>query len=386
MITYVLLKSIWNGKKVNRVEFFSFKDAPESLKEEWKVATREVIDSGQFIGGPYVSKFETEWANYLGAGHAIGVGNGYDAIVVSLKILGIGEGDLVAVPNHTFVATWLAVGAVGATPIGIDCDSSGLLDLNLLESSDLSIAAVIPVHMHGQMVDMPRLMEWARVNGVKIIEDCAQAHGARIGNKLAGTWGDFGAFSFYPTKNLGALGDAGALVTNNQSLASDARSYVNYGSVPGNKYEYQFNGINSRLDPIQAAMLSVNLKYLDSWNARRKEIAARYLKGLNPLGIMTLPIKNDSVFHHFVVESENRDLTRKLLEAAGIMTEIHYPESAQISFNKFNSADFQDGKSYASNLSKKTLSLPISPWMKEENVDTVIDNIKSKEILASFRF
>ena len=370
---------------MNRVEFFSFKDAPESLKDEWKVATREVIDSGQFIGGPYVSKFETEWANYLGTGHAIGVGNGYDAIVVSLKILGIGEGDLVAVPNHTFVATWLAVGAVGATPIGIDCDSSGLLDLNLLESSDLSIAAVIPVHMHGQMVDMPRLMEWARVNGVKIIEDCAQAHGARIGSKLAGTWGDFGAFSFYPTKNLGALGDAGALVTNNQSLASDARSYVNYGSVPGNKYEYQFNGINSRLDPIQAAMLSVNLKYLDSWNARRKKIAARYVDGLEPLGIMTLPIKGDSVFHHFVVESENRDLTRKLLEAAGIMTEIHYPESAQISFNKFDSAEYLDGKSYASVLSKKTLSLPISPWMNEENVDTVIDNIKSKEILASFR-
>jgi dTDP-4-amino-4,6-dideoxygalactose transaminase len=386
MITYVLLKSIWNGKKVNRVEFFSFKDAPESLKEEWRVATREVIDSGQFIGGPYVSKFETEWASYLGVSHAIGVGNGYDAIVVALKILGIGEGDLVAVPNHTFVATWLAVGAVGATPIGIDCDSSGLLDLNLLESSDLNIAAVIPVHMHGQMVDMSRLMEWARVNGVMIIEDCAQAHGARIGSKLAGTWGDFGAFSFYPTKNLGALGDAGALVTNNQSLASDARSYVNYGSVPGNKYEYQFNGINSRLDPIQAAMLSVNLRYLDSWNARRKEIAARYVKELKPLGIMTLPIKSDSVFHHFVVESENRDLTRKLLEAAGIMTEIHYPESAQISFNKFNSADFQDGKSYASNLSKKTLSLPISPWMKEENVDTVIEIIKFKEILASFRF
>jgi dTDP-4-amino-4,6-dideoxygalactose transaminase len=370
---------------VNRVEFFSFKDAPESLKEEWKVASREVIDTGQFIGGPYVSKFETEWASYLGASHAIGVGNGYDAIVVSLKVLGIGEGDLVAVPNHTFVATWLAVGAVGATPIGIDCDSSGLLDLNLLESSDLNISAAIPVHMHGQVVDMPRLMAWARPNGVKIIEDCAQAHGARIGSKLAGTWGDFGAFSFYPTKNLGALGDAGAIVTNNQSLAADARSYVNYGSVPGNKYEYQFNGINSRLDPIQAAMLSVNLRYLDSWNARRKDIAARYIERLEPLGIRTLPVKSDSVFHHFIVESENRDLTRKLLEAAGIMTEIHYPESAQISFNKFDSAFLQDGKSCSSKLSKKTLSLPISPWMSEENVDTVIEIVKTKDILASFR-
>ena len=370
---------------MNRVEFFSFNDAPESLKKEWKVATREVIDSGQFIGGPYVSKFETEWASYLGANHAIGVGNGYDAIVVALKILGIGKGDLVAVPSHTFVATWLAVGAVGATPAGIDCNASGLMDIDLLQSHKSNFSAVIPVHMHGQMVDMPRLMAWARPNGVKIIEDCAQAHGARIGGKLAGTWGDFGAFSFYPTKNLGALGDAGALVTNNQSLAADARSYVNYGSVPGNKYEYQFNGINSRLDPIQAAMLSVNLRYLDSWNARRKDIAARYIERLEPLGIRTLPVKSDSVFHHFIVESENRDLTRKLLEAAGIMTEIHYPESAQISFNKFDSAEYLDGKSCASKLSKKTLSLPISPWMSEENVDTVIEIVKTKDIIASFQ-
>ena len=289
-----------------------------------------------------------------------------------------------AVPKHTFVATWLAVSAVGATPIGIDCDSSGLLDLNLLESSDLNISAAIPVHMHGQMVDMPRLMEWASRYGVKIIEDCAQAHGARIGRKLAGTWGDFGAFSFYPTKNLGAMGDAGALVTNNQSLAADARSYVNYGSVPGNKYEYQFNGINSRLDPLQAAVLSVNLRYLDSWNSRRKVIAARYVDGLEPLGIRTLPIKSDSVFHHFIVESQNRDLTRKLLEAAGIMTEIHYPESAQISFEKYGSALASNEISNASTLSKKTLSLPISPWMSNKNIETVIKTVNSREILDSF--
>lgn len=369
---------------MSRVEFFSFKDAPESLREEWKAATKEVIDSGQYIGGPYVSKFETEWASYLGASHAIGVGNGYDAIVVALKILGIGVGDFVAVPNHTFVATWLAVGAVGATPIGFDCDSSGLLDINLLESSNLKISAAIPVHMHGQILDMPRIMAWARMNHVKIIEDCAQAHGARIGSKLAGTWGDFGAFSFYPTKNLGALGDAGALVTNNSSLASDARSYVNYGSVPGNKYEYQFNGINSRLDPIQAALLSVNLKYLDNWNARRKEIAGRYIDGIKPLGIRTLKIENDSVFHHFIVESENRDLTRKLLDESGIMTEIHYPESAKKSFAKFHSASFQEGDSNAAEISKKTLSLPISPWMNEENVTKVIDTLRTKEILRSF--
>jgi len=370
---------------VNKVDFFSFKDAPDSLKEEWKAATKVVIDSGQFVGGPYVSKFEAEWANYLGVNHAIGSGNGYDAIVVALKVLGIGEGDLVAVPSHTFVATWLAVGAVGATPVGIDCNTSGLMDVDLLQSHNSNFSAVIPVHMHGQMVDMPKLVNWANSNGVKIIEDCAQAHGARIDGKLAGTWGDFGAFSFYPTKNLGALGDAGSLVTNDEALAADARSYVNYGSVPGNKYEYQFNGINSRLDPIQAAVLSVNLKYLDAWNVKRNEIAEIYIDGLKPLGIKTLRIERDSVFHHFIVESANRDITKKLLDASGIKTEIHYPESAEVSFSKFGEKHFSSETKIAVALSKKTLSLPISPWMNEESVETVIKAISTKNILTSFR-
>lgn len=384
VITFVRMRSIWNGKKVNKVDFFSFKDAPDSLKEEWKAATREVIDSGQFIGGPYVSKFEEEWADYLRAKHAIGVGNGYDAIVVALKILGIGEGDFVAVPSHTFVATWLAVGAVGATPVGIDCSDSGLMDVDLLESSKFKFSAAIPVHMHGQMVDMPRLVAWAHTNGVKVIEDCAQAHGARIDGKLAGTWGDIGAFSFYPTKNLGALGDAGALVTNDEKLAKDARSYVNYGSVPGNKYEYQFNGINSRLDPIQAAILSINLKNLDIWNLRRTEIAKRYSDRFQELGIKTLKIERDSVFHHFVVESEDRTATRNLLDLMSIKTEIHYPECAEISYGKFK-GNFVVGEiDNASKLSSKTLSLPISPWMPDKNIDFVINSLTKKEVLETF--
>lgn len=369
---------------MNKVDFFSFQAAPDSLKKEWEAATRAVIDSGQFIGGPYVAKFESEWASYLGVNHAIGVGNGYDAIVVALKILGISEGDLVAVPSHTFVATWLAVGAVGATPVGIDCNVSGLMDVDLLKSHTLKFAAVIPVHMHGQMVDMPRLVSWASVNEVKVIEDCAQAHGARIDGKLAGTWGDFGAFSFYPTKNLGALGDAGALVTNDAQLASDARSYVSYGSVPGNKYKYQFNGINSRLDPMQAAVLSVNLQYLDAWNTRRNEIAKIYTEKLQTLGIIILKTESDSVFHHFIVESENRDATRKLLDSMGIKTEIHYPECAEISYGKFKK-DYATGDiDNASRLSSKTLSLPISPWMSDERVHLVIDSLRKPEALKSF--
>jgi dTDP-4-amino-4,6-dideoxygalactose transaminase len=369
---------------MDKLEFFSFLEAPKSLKQEWKSAISQVLDSGVFIGGPAVTKFETEWANYLEVKHVIGVGNGYDALVVALKILGIGPGDLVAVPSHTFIASWLAVAAVGAIPVGIDCNSSGLMNVEILESSNKNYSAVIPVHMHGQMVDMPRLVRWAKERDVRVIEDCAQAHGARFNGKLAGTWGEFGAFSFYPTKNLGALGDAGSLVTNDDSLAANARSYINYGSVPGNKYEYQFNGINSRLDPIQAAVLSVNLNYLDTWNARRQEIAEIYLHGLTPLGIKTLTIERDSVFHHFIVESVNRDLTKNLLDASGIKTEIHYPESAEESFSKFGGKCVSSETKNAVTLSKKTLSLPISQWMSEVDAYHVIEAVTDANTLRSF--
>ena len=369
---------------MDKVDFFSFKDAPESLKDEWYFAINQVVESGIFIGGPAVASFESEWAKYLGVKHAIGVGNGYDALVVALRMLGVGPGELVAVPSHTFVATWLAVDAVGATPVGIDCNEFGLMNLELLETHNSNFAAVVPVHMHGQMVDMPRLVTWAEKNKVRIVEDCAQAHGARISGKLAGTWGDFGAFSFYPTKNLGALGDGGSLVTNDDSLAEKARSFVNYGSVPGNKYEYQFHGINSRLDPIQAAVLSINLKYLDSWNIRRQEIAKNFYEKFKSSNIQCLPIEKESVFHHFIVLSENRNITRDLLEKQGIKTEIHYPETAEKSFNKFETNfNIHQGQN-ASTLASKTLSIPISPWMTSDDMSRVISAISDPEVLKTF--
>jgi dTDP-4-amino-4,6-dideoxygalactose transaminase len=365
------------------VDFFSFKEAPTELKEEWQIAVSQVLDSGIFIGGPPVAKFEVEWAKYLGVSHAIGVGNGYDAIVVALRVLGVGRGDLVAVPSHTFVATWLAVDAVGAIPVGIDCNQFGLMDLELLESHLSTFAAVIPVHMHGQMVDMPRLVKWAEKKKVKIVEDCAQAHGARVDGKLAGTWGDFGAFSFYPTKNLGAVGDAGSLVTNDEALAIKARSFANYGSMPGNKYEYQFHGINSRLDPLQAAILSINLKYLDRWNDRRQEIAQFYIESFEGGGIPYLPIERGSVFHHFIILSENRDLTRQLLDIRGIKTEIHYPESGERSFSKFQESYVPDRVTIAASLASRTLSIPMSPWMTDSSIHEVVDAVLSAEVSNS---
>ena len=370
---------------MDKVEFFSFKDTPEALRDEWRYAIAQVVESGIFIGGPAVAKFESEWAQYLGVRNAIGVGNGYDALVVALRILGVGPGDLVAVPSHTFVATWLAVDAVGATPVGIDCNEFGLMDLESLEIQSSSFAAVIPVHMHGQMVEMPRLVKWAEKKNVRIVEDCAQAHGARIDGKLAGTWGDFGAFSFYPTKNLGALGDAGSLVTNDDSLATKAKSFVNYGSVPGNKYEYQFHGINSRLDPIQASILSINLRYLDQWNLARKEKAKLYKNKLDLLGIDTLPFQEESVFHHFVVKSEDRKASKSILEKFGIMCEIHYPETAAESYAKMKQSFTQYETKNAQALTSRILSLPMSPWLSTRDLDRVISVITDPQVLRTFK-
>lgn len=366
------------------VEFFSFDSASIELQVEWMDSIKMVLDSGQFIGGSANQKFEREWQNYLSIKHAVGVGNGYDAILIALKGLDIGRGHYVAVPSHTFIATWLAVAATGATPIGIDCNPDGLMNLDDLEDSSIQFSAVIPVHMHGQMIDMKRLMLWANIKNVRVVEDCAQAHGAERDGKKAGTWGDFGAFSFYPTKNLGAIGDAGCLVTNDDQLAVNARSYANYGSIAGHKYSYQHIGVNSRLDPIQAAILSVNLKYLDTWNLNRKSSANKYLIGLKKLGIHCLPVDDTSVFHHMVVFSEERDKSRELLAVNGVKTEIHYPVCAQISFEKLISANVSSNPTNAIELSNKTLSLPISPWISESDVDFILNILSIDEVRASF--
>jgi dTDP-4-amino-4,6-dideoxygalactose transaminase len=367
-----------------KIDFFSFESAPKELKKEWRSAISEVLESGQFIGGPVVGAFEIELSQYLGIKHAIGVGNGYDALVIALRTLEIGPGDFVAVPSHTFIATWLAVSAVGATPVGIDCDSSGLIDLELLETNLTTVSAVIPVHMHGQMVDMKRLMAWAHKKKVKVIEDCAQAHGAEIHGKKSGTWGDIGAFSFYPTKNLGAVGDAGALVIANDALAERARSIANYGSVANNKYEYQYQGINSRLDPIQASVLRVNLRYLDSWNEARKSVAKKYSNGLSKLGIKLFSTTPESVFHHYVALSENRAKTVSLLKDQGVLTEIHYPKSAENSYQVIKKTNTKENSPNANEFARKIISLPMSPWISDTEISYVLDQISLESIRRSF--
>lgn len=356
------------------VPFFSLIKAPDSLKAEWASAVKLVIESGQFIGGPQVRKFEENWAASVGVKHAIGVGNGLDGLVVALRALGVGAGDTVAVPAHTFIATWNAVKLVDATPVGIDVDELGLMDLDILESLDVEIKCVIPVHMHGAMVDMKRLSAWAKNNKVLIVEDASQAHLANSGDLKAGQVADIGVFSLYPTKNLGALGDAGVVVTDNHELALKVRSYTNYGASTKDKYHHEAFGVNSRLDSIQAAVLNVNLNYLNEWNNRRRSIAQQYIENLeegSKLKILNNQ-PNSSVWHHFPIISNERDELMRSLKSNGITGEIHYPRTAAAEYFEIT-GDSRIDFPRAQDLAKNIISLPISPWHTQNEIQQVCD-------------
>ena len=372
-ITYIHWNRSRSGKihKKLTVDYFSYRHAPRKLHKKWIYAVEKTIDDGQFIGGTNLVAFEKNFADYLKVEHVIGVGNGYDAIVVALKSLGVKKGDVVAVPAHTFIATWLAIHSLGAHPFGIDCDKAGLIDLEKLETSDVNFKAVIPVHLHGQMVDMAKLKDWAIKSNTFIVEDCAQAHGAEMKNVKAGAWGDISAFSFYPTKNLGALGDAGAVVTNSKSLAEFARNFANYGSNLGSKYTYSALGINSRLDSIQASLLSVNLEYFNTWNARRQEIAKCYLNQINLIGLQPQLLNPNSVWHHFVVMVDDRLAVINYLKNIGIQTEIHYPKIAADIYSELTSSEygnFPEAKFFTDH----ALSLPLNQWLTTKQVNLII--------------
>ena len=357
------------------IPFFSFSNIEKSLVSEWKDSFSNQIQLGQFIGGQTTRAFESEWEEYTNSSYCVGTGNGYDALVLSLRALDIGAGSMVVVPAHTFIATWLAVKAVGATILGLDCDLNGQLNLDELENLTTQVDCLIVVHMHGVMTDMERLMRWASNNNVRVIEDCAQAHGAVQNGKHAGTFGNVGAFSFYPTKNLGALGDGGCVISNSRVISEKIRSLSNYGSVTNNKYEYAYStGINSRLDPIQAALLSVNLRKLPQHNRRRAEIAAAYLEACSYAGIKVLGRELESVWHHFPILIGNRDIAREKLAQIGIGTEIHYPTVPPIVFKNegvVHGSDYQNAKLISSN----TLSIPLHPWLKDGEVEEVCKSL-----------
>jgi len=354
-----------------QVPFLDLGRLHQSIREPLDAAYRRVMDSGWFIMGPELEAFEGEFAQYCKVKHCIGVGNGLEALHLLLRAYGIGPGDEVIVPSNTFIATWLAVSQCGATPVPVEPNvSTHNLDPALIAAAITSrTRAIMPVHLYGQPADMDPINEIAARNGLIVIEDAAQAHGASYKGKRAGSLGNAAGFSFYPGKNLGAIGDAGAVTTNDDIIAESIRKIRNYGSHK--KYVHDVLGFNSRLDELQAAFLRVKLKYLDLWNERRCEITKQYSTSLKVTNLILpyVPEFADPVWHLYVVASEARDELQKYLSDKGIATLIHYPipphmQKAYINLG-YNSGDFP----IAEKLANQILSLPMGPHMSDEQIE-----------------
>ncbi len=362
------------------IPFLDVKSTYTELRDELDAAYHRVMESGWFILGNETSLFEAELAAHVGAAHGIGVATGLDALVLLLRAHDIGPGDEVIVPSNTFIATWLAVSEAGATPVPVEPDlrTMNLDPLRIEAALTPRTRAIVPVHLYGQPADMDPILALARARGLKVIEDAAQAHGARYKGRRAGSLGDAAAFSFYPGKNLGAFGDGGAITTDDGALAERLRLLRNYGSRV--KYHHTEQGVNSRLDELQAAFLRVKLARLDEWNARRVALVRLYDEGLASIPGVTIPHVPDfidGVFHLYVIRHARRDALQKHLAAAGIGTLIHYPEPPHRS--GAYAAAFPDAGvlPLATRLSDEVLSLPIGPHLGEAAVREVIAAIRA---------
>lgn len=362
------------------VNFLDLQAAYTELRDELNAASERVMQSSRFILGPEVEAFEQEFADYCGAQHCIGVANGLDALHLILRALDIGSGDEVIVPTNTYIATWLAVSYAGATPVPVEPDQRTYnLDPNRVETAITSrTKAIMPVDLYGQPAEMCVLAEIASRRGLKLIEDAAQAHGARYKGRVAGSLADVAGFSFYPGKNLGALGDGGAIVTNDSKLADKISVLRNYGSRV--KYDHEAKGFNSRLDELQAAFLRIKLRKLDEWNQRRKTVAQFYLDQLQDTPDLILPLvlpATDPVWHLFVVRHPQRDELQRHLSENGVGTLIHYPcpPHLQLAYAELNysKGDFP----LAEQMSAELLSLPMGPHVTLEQAEWVVKQIQS---------
>ena len=359
------------------IPFLDLKAINAQYRDELVDACTRVIDSGWYIGGSELEQFEQQFANYCGTKYAIGVANGLDALILTLrawKELGkLKDGDEVIVPSNTYIASILAISANNLTPILVEpCLNSFNIDPKEIETAITSrTKAILPVHLYGQLADMPAIMAIAKRHELLVLEDSAQAHGAFLYDMRAGSWGDASGFSFYPGKNLGALGDAGAITTNDEKLANTLRALRNYGSHE--KYKNLFQGVNSRLDEIQAAMLNVKLNYLDNEIAHRRKVANAYLEGINNKAIILPTKENDSahVWHVFVIRCERRDELQKYLADNGVQTLIHYPvpPHQQPAYKEWNELSYP----IAEKIHAELLSLPIGPMLTEIEINSVID-------------
>ena len=363
------------------IPFLDLKALHVELREEINEAIARVVDSGWYILGPEVEAFEAEYAAYCGTAYSVGLANGLDALHLALRAMDVGPGDEVIVPSNTYIATWLAVSQCGAIPVPVEPDETTFnLNPSLIEAAITSRTKVIlPVHLYGQPADMDQILAVAHKHGLRILEDAAQAHGARYKDKRIGAHGDAVAWSFYPGKNLGALGDGGAITTNDSALADRIRVLRNYGSRV--KYVNETKGYNSRLDPIQAAVLRVKLKYLDAWNARRAALANQYLEGLagSGLALPSVPEWASVVWHVFVVRSKRRDALQQHLNSAGIGNLIHYPIPPHKQLAYANLGFAPEQFPIACTLSEEVLSLPMGPGLSAAQAGRVIEVIATQD-------
>tara|TARA_B100000900_G_scaffold141958_1_gene120313 strand:+ start:8486 stop:9574 length:1089 start_codon:yes stop_codon:yes gene_type:complete len=334
---------------------------------------KKVLAGGTFVLGENLEEFENRFANYIGSKYCVGVASGTDALTIALIAHDIGYGDEVIVPSFTAYPTISAIFSAGATPIFIDCKlEDALIDVEQIEDNiNQKTKAIIPVHLYGQSCRMDEILTLKKKYGILVIEDCAQAIGAEYKGNKVGSIGDCGAFSFYPTKNIGAYGDAGAIVTNDSLIYTKIKSLRNYGNI--GDYNHQSRGINSRLDEIQAAILNVKLQYIDIWNERRIALADFYKKNIKHSKIFTKRNNLKHVYHIFAIYDDERDDIMDYMIKNGIQTKVHYPRAADdnISLGKRKINLCINSKL----LSKKVLSLPINPWVKKEQAETIVDKL-----------
>lgn len=342
-------------------------------QEEFEQKALEVLRSGWYVLGREVSAFEAEFAGYVGCRHCVGLASGLDALWIAFRILGIGAGDEVLVQGNTYIASVMGITMNGATPVFVEPDEYYNLDASRLEEKITGrTKAILVVHLYGQASNMEAIMKIAHQYGLRVVEDCAQSHGAKFNGRMTGTFGDIGCFSFYPSKNLGAFGDAGAIVTNDEGIAEDVRVFRNYGSEK--RYYNKVVGANSRLDELQAGLLRVRLGHMDELEAQKREICERYLRELDGEKFELPKIREGAthIWHQFVIKSDRRDELAEYLKSKGIGTIIHYPIPPHLS-EAYQYLGFREGalpitEKYAGSV----LSIPLFYGMKEEEQDYVI--------------
>jgi dTDP-4-amino-4,6-dideoxygalactose transaminase len=359
------------------VPFLDINSQDREIKKEIIDNILQLIDSSTFIYGNKVSEFESAFAQKLGVKHCIGVGNGTDALIIALKCLGIKEGDEVITAANTFIATSEAIVNVGATPVFVDHDEYYGIDVQKIEEKITpKTRAIIPVHLYGQSAEMDEIMNICNKYSLFLLEDCSQSHFSKYKGKYTGTFGQASTYSFYPGKNLGAYGDGGCIVTNDDNLAAHIRMYCNHGSPLKNVHS--INGINSRLDAIQAAVLSVKLKFIDKWNQQRVNAALKYTEGLANCPFVTTPmVRKDTnhIFHLYVIQTENRGELQKYLAEKQIQTGLHYHTALPFMdcYASLGHTQYEFPVSF--NNQSRLLSLPIFPDITEDQINFVIENI-----------